>query len=543
MKFSTKSILASLFLLGAGFITSAAEPGTEFEVNDGTGRMLRFGILNESEVVLYPNSYSGFVTIPETVEHEGNTYTVTEIDGVDSDTYQGVFGQNVTGLELPDGITTLKNEVFFMTNITELKLPQNLKNMEGLVIFFLQQLEELEIPDGVTELKRNAIFGCMSMHTLTLGSQLTTIESNALASNPSLSKIRIKATTPPAIDPQALGADGKPGNITIVVPTGCKSAYETAWASLGFKAFEEEDMGTAPSTEFEINDGTGRMLRFGTLNDSEVVLYPNDYSGFVTVPATVEHEGKTYTVTEIDGIDSGIYQGVFGQNVTGVELPDCITSFKNEVFFITNITEVKLPKNLKSMSGLVFFSLKLLEELEIPDGVTELGKYAIYGCPALQTLTLGTQLTTIGSNALTFNTSLTTLRIKATTPPSLDAEAFGPEGTPENITVIIPTGCKEAYETAWASFGFKEFVEEDMGSVTSIASESELAYSLIDGGIKLSANNFDNGIAQIYSLSGQLLSTTSVINQTIQVELEPGLYILNVKNGKQSQTMKIVIAQ
>ena len=89
---------------------------------------------------------------------------------------------------------------------------------------------------------------------------------------------------------------------------------------------------TASAHDFEVNgiyyninsDGTSVSVTFkGSSYDS----YANEYSGAVTIPASVTYSGKTYSVTSIG---SHAFEDCSG--LTSVEIPNSVTSIGGYAF-------------------------------------------------------------------------------------------------------------------------------------------------------------------------------------------------------------------
>ena len=96
------------------------------------------------------------------------------------------------------------------------------------------------------------------------------------------------------------------------------------------------------------------------------------YTGNVTVPQTVTHDGKTYTVTRI--ADYAFYFC----NVTSVTLPSTIESIGVEAFRGTWNVELNLPSSLRKLGSGAFAETQI-QEITIPSGVEELPNFAFRG--------------------------------------------------------------------------------------------------------------------------------------------------------------------
>ena len=207
---------------------------------------------------------------------------------------------------------------------------------------------------------------------------------------------------------------------------------------------------------------TADGLSFQDLGNNEAALVKpadSDYSGQITVPATVDNGGTTYNVTTI-GDGSNI---VFKSGVSMVTLPEGITTLKSNAFgnnfaqYYDGEKTVALPSTLTTLESRCF-NMTQITKLEIPDGVTEIPATCFPDNMNLVEVTFGSNVTTIGNNVFQNAWSLTALHIKTVTPPAVSGTIFPMYAS--YCSVYVPTGSKAAYEEAWASQGFKEYIEE-----------------------------------------------------------------------------------
>ena len=117
---------------------------------------------------------------------------------------------------------------------------------------------------------------------------------------------------------------------------------------------------TATAHDFEV-DGI-----YYNINGNEATVtykgksffYGNEYSGHVTIPATVTYNGTTYSVTSIGYGAFYLCDGLCGE----LHIPGRVTIIGDSVF--------------SSCSG-------LSGELHLPDNVTAIGDWAFSGCTGL----------------------------------------------------------------------------------------------------------------------------------------------------------------
>ena len=221
--------------------------------------------------------------------------------------------------------------------------------------------------------------------------------------------------------------------------------------------------------------------------------YSNEYSGSITIPATVTYNGVDYSVTSI-----GDYTFYYCSSLTAITLPEGVTSIGEHAFsncssLITitipegvtsigksafsgcsSLTTITIPEGVTSIGNYAFdgcssltavhisdiaawcnikfsdyfsnplyyahnlyLNGELVKQLTIPDGVTSIGGYAFEGCSSLTAITIPSSVTSIGWNAFYYCSSLTTI----TLPESVTSIGEGAFSGCESLTAInIPEG-------------------------------------------------------------------------------------------------------
>ena len=103
------------------------------------------------------------------------------------------------------------------------------------------------------------------------------------------------------------------------------------------------------------------------------------YTGDVTIPATVTHDGKTYNVTAIASY-----------------------AFQNNV----ELSSITIGNKVRSIGYQAFRGCTMLTTVVIPNSAEELGEQAFYGCSNLRNITIGNSVKAIGNAAFENCTSL-----------------------------------------------------------------------------------------------------------------------------------------
>ena len=127
------------------------------------------------------------------------------------------------------------------------------------------------------------------------------------------------------------------------------------------------------------------------------------------IPATVEHNGTTYTVTAI-GEDAFYYT-----DITSVTLPETIERIEHAGFNSCPLKSIELPSGLTYIGGYAF-SYTELSTIEIPAAVEEIGNDAFFKCKSLTSITFNEGLKKLGSSVF-YKCPLTSV----TLPESLEA--------------------------------------------------------------------------------------------------------------------------
>ena len=147
--------------------------------------------------------------------------------------------------------------------------------------------------------------------------------------------------------------------------------------------------------------------------------------------------------------------------LTSIEIPNSVTSIGDRAFDDCSVAEIHFNGTLQewfekawsvnqvSSNYALFIGNELLDELVIPNNITCIKKYALYGCTSLTSVTISNSVTSIESYALGV-CNLSSITCKAITPPSMGTEVF----TSFSATLFVPKESIEAYQNAlyWEEF-------------------------------------------------------------------------------------------
>ena len=164
----------------------------------------------------------------------------------------------------------------------------------------------------------------------------------------------------------------------------------------------------------------------------------NEYSGSITIPATVTYEGVTCSV----------------KNIGDEAFRRC-----------RSLTSITIPEGVTSIETLSFSGCSSLTSINIPESVTSIGYSAFYGCSRLTTIVLPKSVTYIGYEAFANCSELTDVYCNAEEIPYTATKAFH-ESNIENTTLHVPASALDSYRATapWSEFGnIVALTDEEMG--------------------------------------------------------------------------------
>lgn len=151
-----------------------------------------------------------------------------------------------------------------------------------------------------------------------------------------------------------------------------------------------------------------------------------------------------------------------------LEFPDSLTYLGGQCFYqLTKITSITFGNNIKTIDN---YSLSrgssantTLTSLRFPNSLETIGTLAFRCMARLSIIDFGTGIKTIRARAFegVSNSYLTTLIVRATTPPNLSSTAFN---SLTNCSLYVPRDSISLYEIAtnWKSFLGRIYAIEDM---------------------------------------------------------------------------------
>ena len=232
------------------------------------------------------------------------------------------------------------------------------------------------------------------------------------------------------------------------------------------------------------------------------------YSGSITIPATVTHNGVEYSVTSI---------GDFA-------FDGC-----------SSLTAITIPEGVTSIGGIAFYKCSNLTAITLPEGVTSIGVGAFFWCSSLTAITLPASVTSIGGSAFNGCESLTDVYCNAEEIPHTSTNAFSGSNI-ENATLHVPASAMDEYKTTapWSSFGtIKDIEKGDADGILIIPAKPVLIQC--QGGVITVSGLADGTEVAVYTANATAVATATATDgtATLTTNLTAGTIAI-VKTGDYS---------
>ena len=227
------------------------------------------------------------------------------------------------------------------------------------------------------------------------------------------------------------------------------------------------------------------------VKQAEVTSGDSEYTGEVTIPASFEYDGVTYSVTSIG-----------------------VSAFKariNNHQVCSSLTSITIPNSVTSIGNAAFCDCYRLTSITLPNSVTSIGGSAFSGCSGLTSITIPNSVTSIGYEAFSGCKNMEGLYCYAEKVPSTSAEAFK-DAYIEYATLYVPAASLEDYKSTapWSGFGTIVALEGDAPETpkcetpTIAYDNGKLAFSCATEGAEFVSEITDEDIKKHYDSKVEL---------------------------------------
>jgi len=346
-----------------------------FQKSELTGVTIPNGVTSIGELAFYQNKIAS-IAIPNSVTSIGAS----------------AFRDNqLAEVIIPNSVTSIGNFAFSGNKIASIAIPNSVTSI-GASAFSGNKLAEITIPDSVISIGYEAFRG-NQLTRVTIGAGVTSIEGSAFAEN-QLAGIVI----PGSVKTIGAGAfNSNPGLVSIVLSEGVEIINAVAFAGTNCKSV------SLPSTLKEIGD-----YAFDTNGKPSFTLAANINADFSSYPAFYNY------------IANGRKAGIYAFNAQSVPKKAEDYEYYETQYgavltaYIGNSTRIRIPARIggvevKALYGTSdwngftgIFSLKSLVAVQIPEGITYIGRRTFIS-NQLVSVTIPDTVTYIGDEAFSRN--------------------------------------------------------------------------------------------------------------------------------------------
>ncbi len=408
-------------------------------------------------------------------------------------------GELVTDLVIPDGVTSIGGAAFSgCRSLESITIPDSVTSIGRAAFSNCRSLESITIPDSVTSIGGYAFQYCSSLESITIPDSVTSIGGYAFQYCSSLKSITIPDSVT-SIGTYAFYYCSNLENITIpdsVTSIGTYAFYYcsnlevhisdiAAWCKIDFADYANP-LSYAGSLYLNDKLVTDLVIPDGVTSISSYAFESCKNIKSVTIPDSVTSIGKNafYDCSnlkevhisdvaawcKIDFADCAnplSYAGNLYLNdklVTDLVIPDGVTEIENVFSGCSSLKSITIPDSVTSIGSYAFSGCKNLTSVTIPDSVTSIGGSAFYGCSGLESITIPGSVTSIGGSAFSGCSSLKSVTIPGSV-TSIGGSAFSGCSSLKSIT--IPDSVTSIGGSAFSGCNSLESITIP-GSVTSI---------------------------------------------------------------------------
>lgn len=312
------------------------------------------------------------------------------------------------------------------TNLTSVIVPEGMTTLPTYAFAFCNKLVSVSLPSTLMALPSQAFYNCSALESIDIPEGVTTIGKSAFCYCSSLADVDI----PNGVTELALFAFYE-----------CKALTEVqlpdSITSMGYQCFYNCTNLSSINIPQNWTD-TPSSNTNGTMNAN--------YCGHIFQGCK---SLKSLTIPE--GLTLPSYALCYSDYLETVTLPSTITEIKNHTFYnCTRLTSIEVPTGVTYIGKSAFCYCNALTEVTLPAYLTELALYAFYNCKALAEVQLPDSITSIGWQCFADCTNLTTINLplswtevpSSSTNGTMNTDYCGHifQGCKKLTTITIPDG-------------------------------------------------------------------------------------------------------
>ncbi len=502
-------------------ITSAEEPAVEVVSPETSGY----------------NPYSGSISIPASVEYEGETYAVTAIadyafywctgleeiklsDGIERiGDYAFYDCYSLTSVSLGNTVKTIGDEAFACCyRLSSIRLPSALESMGYAVFHESTKLENIEvdedceafcsddygvlynkdktsliqfpaaseqisytIPDSVVRIEDYAFYWCDALKEINIGASVSEIGVSAFYYCENLQSLTL---------PESLVYIGEEAFYycrsleEAVIPDNVTALGDGAFSAC--KGLLSVKIGNSVAAIGAETFGWCESLKSVEIGASVETIGDG---AFYYCPAMERYdvsEGNMNYSSDDFGVlfnknKTSLIQYPVGSSLYSYSIPATVNTLEESSFYSSAyLTAVNIPSSVTSIGYQTFCGCKSLKAAILPSSLVRIEQSVFWECTALETVEIPASVTSIGDYAFAYCSALANITSLNPEPPVCEDTDVFFDVDKDNCLLTVPTDARDAYAVADVWSEFANIAETDPTGVKSVIS---------DGG-KRTANRF-----------------------------------------------------
>ncbi len=360
---------------------------------------------------------------------------------------------NLSQIDIPEGVKSISERCFLACEkLKKVSLPESVESIGIGAFLNCKELEEINLPQKITRINKGTFASCASLTHIELPEELESISDHAFANCPQLANITIPATvnsigeeafansfvelgmltcllnngenmsivmkgeTPPVIsdntfDPYCYS------KVDLIVPENAIENYRHTAGWMQFKnIISRTDNKKEKKNTLHFTEGAFKYTILEK-NKVEISKWDDSLARSITIAPHVDHNGTTYTITQIGESafeDSRIENirieapvEVIGKYafancylLESIRLPKTLREIGIGVFGgCTSLLQVNLPPYLKELGIEAFAECHNLRAIGIPNSIDKINYRTFYNCCKLSSISLPDHIESIEEGA------------------------------------------------------------------------------------------------------------------------------------------------
>ena len=466
---------------------TAAADGYRFLYDGTKGYLVDY--FGEATAIILPDSFTA--------------YDGTIVNSYEINRYAFYGNTDLTSVVIPDSVKSIGEYAFYRnTELTSVTIGSSVESIGDSAFYNCMGLTSVTIPDSVTSIGERAFEGCMGLTSVTIPNAVTSIGYSAFYNCTGLTSVYYTGDIAgwcvisfgdyyanPLYNAGKLYIDGQ--LVTdLVIPDSVTEIKRYAFYNCtGLTSVTIPDSVTSIG-DYAFYKCTG--LTSVSIPDSVTSIERDAFSGCTNL--IQKENGVSYVDKWVIDCDTSVSEVILRNGTVGIgeyAFEDCtelisvmignsVTSIGDGAFRgCGELTAVYYVGDIAGWCGILFGGVEanplghagnlyidgqIVEDLVIPDSVTEIKDYAFYKCTGLTSVTIGDSVESIGNNAFSGCTGLTSVTIGNSVESIGDSAFYYCEGL---TSVTIPDSVESIGD--YAFYGCTGLTSVTIGnSVTSI---------------------------------------------------------------------------